>query len=245
VNKDLTPYAVFEMLIFWNKQFSPKLALFLESLQDLNLKQIAIFVFIITLLIFFLLHSRPKLRKLNIAYCIFTTGFFAMLVNLILIFAFQVFYGYLYHMIGMLISIFMAGIALGSITMTRKINRIRGYMRLFIALEILILMFSFILPWAIIKFVELYAVLFLVSGFLIGAEFPLANKIYLEDKNKIGLTVGLLYAVDLTGGWCAGILGGIIFLPILGLLNTCIVIALLKLSSLIILVFYGEKFRLT
>jgi spermidine synthase len=168
-----------------------------------------------------------------------------MLVNLILIFAFQVFYGYLYHMIGMLISIFMAGIALGSITMTRKINRIRGYMRLFIALEILILMFSFILPWAIIKFVELYAVLFLVSGFLIGAEFPLANKIYLEDKNKIGLTVGLLYAADLTGGWCAGILGGIIFLPILGLLNTCIVIALLKLSSLIILVFYGEKFRLT
>jgi hypothetical protein len=44
-----------------------------------------------------------------------------------------------------------------------------------------------------------------------------------------------LYAADLLGGWAAGILGGIVFLPILGLLNTCLVIVLLKVSSILLL----------
>jgi spermidine synthase len=37
------------------------------------------------------------------------------------------------------------------------------------------------------------------------------------------------------GGWVAGILAGMVFLPVLGILNTCVVIAIFKLSSLILL----------
>jgi predicted membrane-bound spermidine synthase len=78
--------------------------------------------------------------------------------------------------------------------------------------------------------------LFFISGLLMGLEFPLAAKIYSKESDKVGATVGLLYGSDLIGGWVAAIFGGIIFLPILGLFNTCMVIVALKLGSLGLLV---------
>jgi spermidine synthase len=82
---------------------------------------------------------------------------------------------------------------------------------------------------------SIFILLFFVSGILIGLEFPLASKIYLGQKESVGETAGVLYGADLLGGWLAGILGGIILLPILGLFNSCIVMVSLKLSSLSLL----------
>ncbi|MCM8792758.1 MAG: spermine synthase, partial [Candidatus Omnitrophica bacterium] len=182
--------------------------------------------------------GRPKLK---IAYAIATTGFFGMLVNLILIFSFQVFYGYLYYHLGLLISIFMTGIAGGSILMTTRIKRIRNALGLFSKLELSIILFTCILWVAIYGLTTklhaylFFLVLFFVSGFLMGIEFPLASHIYLGKKQEIGSTTGVLYALDLFGGWLAGILGGTVFLPILGLFNICLVIVMLKLSSFLVL----------
>ena len=78
--------------------------------------------------------------------------------------------------------------------------------------------------------------IFLVPGLLLGAQFPLAGKIYMKDKVGAGEAAGALYGADLLGGWVAGMLGGIVFLPVLGLFNTCMVVVLLKLSSLIVFI---------
>jgi predicted membrane-bound spermidine synthase len=88
-----------------------------------------------------------------------------------------------------------------------------------------------------------YVILFFISGFLTGWEFPLASEIYLAKKENIGLAAGSLYSADLLGGWFAGILGGIVFLPILGLFNTCMVIVLVKLSSVGLLLSFRKKFK--
>jgi len=74
-----------------------------------------------------------------------------------------------------------------------------------------------------------------VSGALIGGEFPLANQIYLKSSLSLGKSVGIIYASDLLGGWLAGIVGGVVLLPILGLLETCIFVVIMKLSSFIII----------
>lgn len=232
VNKDMEPFAVFSALVFWNKEFSPKFASFLAILENLNLKFIFILIFISTIIFFFLFSCRPKIA---VTYSIATTGFFGMLANLILIFAFQVFYGYLYQRIGILGSIFMAGIALGSILVTNNLRRIKNVLKLFIIFELLITVFSFILPWLIVKFIGWYMVLFFLAGLLMGVEFPLAARIYSANNDKIGATVGALYSADLLGGWLAGVLGGVILLPLLGLFNACMVMVFLKLSSLAIL----------
>ncbi len=240
-NLDLRPLAVFEMLIFWNKQFSVKITRLLELFKSLDLKIIFILLFIITLLIFYAFKRKPNLSRLNIVYSIATTGFFGMLMNLILIFSFQVFYGYLYHRIGLLISIFMAGIALGSFLITRRSEDARSDLRLFIKLEMIIAIFSFLLAGIMTRFLGnlhsslIFIGLFFIPGFLVGLEFPLASRIYLRDNKQIGHVSGLLYGADLLGGWFAGILGGIVLLPVLGLFNSCMIIVMLKLSSLFLL----------
>ncbi|MFA4842778.1 MAG: hypothetical protein WC658_02980 [Candidatus Omnitrophota bacterium] len=238
INRDLQPFAVFQMLILWNKEFSPKLARALGVLQELNLKLILIALAIVYGLLLLVSRRRPKLP---VVYCIVTTGFFGMLTSLLLIFSFQVFYGYLYYMLGLLIAIFMAGIAAGSILITRRISLVRAPLNLLMGFEGGIAIFTLILAWILTRFSGwvssywIFTALFFIPGFLMGLEFPLASHLYIGKKGEVGSTAGLLYAADLLGGWVAGILGGIFFLPILGLFNTCLIIVLLKLSSVLML----------
>jgi spermidine synthase len=239
INRDFVPFAVFEMLVFWNKQFSPGLAHLLGKFENLNLKTISVFIFIISLMVFYLLRRK---KKVSIAYCIATTGFFGMLINLILIFSFQIFYGYLYHTIGILISIFMSGIAAGSIFINQKLKKINNLIRLFLRLEAAIMLLSFVLALIITKlsgYLQYVPLFFMFicffPGFLLGLQFPLAGKIYSEEKEEEGRVAGLLYFSDLIGGWLAGIFGGIILVPVLGLFKTCMVIVIFKMSSLLLL----------
>jgi len=249
VNHDLAPFAVFETLVSWNRKFSPGFANILEFLGNLNLMgAIIILIFIITLALFCVFRLRPKSARLNIAYSIATTGLFGMLMNLVLIFSFQVFYGYLYHQIGILISMLMAGIVLGSFLMTRRLDNIKQGLSLFVKLEISIAVFSCLAALIITilfhfaHYSSLFFIsLFFLSGFFIGLEFPLAGKIYLGQNRQIGETSGLVYGADLLGGWVGGILGGIILLPLLGLFNTCMVIAIFKLSSLFLLLLFRDS----
>jgi len=235
INRDSKPIAVFEMLIYWNKQFSVKTAQLLEVFRSINSGIIFILVAVVTLVLSFMSRRRQKIK---LAYTITTTGFFGMLMSLILIFSFQVFRGYLYHVIGLLIGIFMAGTAAGSIFITGRLEHVKKGLSLLIWLEVAILLFSSITPLVLTKMhssVWIFPVLFFASGALVGLEFPLVTNMYLGKGSGVGRTTGIFYAADLIGGWFAGILGGIIFLPVLGLFQTCLIIAFLKLSSIFLL----------
>ena len=237
-NRDLRPVAVYETLKITNKKFSPRFSRFFDYLNYLNLKLILLAIFLATAVLMFI-YRRTGYRKIPLVYAIFTTGFFGMLASLLLIFAYQIFYGYLYQKISVLTAVFMAGIAAGSAIMVSALKRVRATKALFIGLEGAIVLFSLILAAAISSSSTLviYPLLF-IAGLLMGMEFPLAGKLYLQEApNRVGRASGLLYASDLFGGWLAGILAGVAFLPILGFFNTCMVMALLKLSSLILLCF--------
>jgi spermidine synthase len=75
----------------------------------------------------------------------------------------------------------------------------------------------------------------IICGLIIGAQFPLANRIYLQHNPGVTQTAGLLYAADLLGGWFGGIIGAVILLPVLGLFGACLTVALLKLASFIVI----------
>ncbi|MCM8780844.1 MAG: spermine synthase [Candidatus Omnitrophica bacterium] len=243
VNQDFIPFAVFETLVIWNKKFSDFIPKIFLDLKELKLGNIAVVIFILTAILSIIMLRRKSLQ-LAVAYGIATTGFFGMLINLILIFAFQVCYGYLYHKIAMLVSIFMGGIALGSSIMSYYLKKVRRYeagLNLFILLEAMIMFLSLFCGLLIVYIdkeiilVAILILLFLLSGLLVGLEFPLAGKIYFKKTESVGLTAGVIYFFDLIGGWLAGILGGTLLIPVLGLLNVCLVMVILKLSSLVIL----------
>lgn len=167
-----------------------------------------------------------------------------MIFDLMLIFAFQSTYGYVFSWIGLLVSSFMAGAAFGAMLTTRLLDRLKNCFKFFAKIELGIIFFSVGCPLMIFggyRYLgdpELFFVsklLFLIisfgSGLLIGSQFPLANRLYLRNNTSLTRTAGLLYASDLLGGWFGGIAGAVVLLPVLGLLGTGIVVALLKLTS--------------
>jgi len=254
INSDFRPLAVFLSLSYWNALFSPSLTGIFKWFEGFSLQISIGFILLITILMAVLFIKRPLLSGQSIPYAIFTTGLAGMIFNLAVVFNFQAFYGYLYHQIGLLIAVFMFGIALSGFYMTRHLDRIERDSHLFLKIEIVIILFSFLFPFVFSipsQYLEDAAISLLIypvflimsffSGAWIGLQFPLASKIYLASPGKggtLGHTAGLLYGADLLGGFLGGLWGGILLLPILGLKESCFMMAMLKISSLALLLIF-------
>jgi spermidine synthase len=118
----------------------------------------------------------------------------------------------------------------------------------------MIIFFSFLFPFvfsipaqylensavSLLMYIGFWVMSFL-SGAWIGFQFPLASKIYLASAVKgeaLGYTAGLLYGADLLGGFLGGLFGGILLLPILGLKESCFMMAMIKISSFVLLLIF-------
>ena len=251
INKDFHPLGVFYSLAYWNALFSPYLRGLFRYFERISL---GIFIILIIGLTLLFLIARTKVRRmsrLSISLCIFTTGFAGMLFDLALILAFQTLYGYVFYWIGILVSAFMVGVAVGGYIATSLLSRIKKHFMFFAGIEMSIVVFSIVLLLIFLRAdvtlgsPVLFLPLAFTSGLLIGLEFPLANILHLPVKGKLELshTAGLLYGMDLIGGWLGGIIGGVLLLPALGLLETCGLIFMFKLSAFVILISSASTFR--
>jgi spermidine synthase len=148
----------------------------------------------------------------------------------------------------------MLGVALSSFYMTQRMDRIERDSHLFLKIEICIILFSFLFPFVFsipsqylgktaisLIIYPVFLVMSFLSGVWIGLQFPLATKIYLTTPSNgetFGQTAGLLYGADLLGGFLGGLFGGILLLPILGLKESCLMMAMIKISSGILFLFF-------
>jgi spermidine synthase len=247
INSDFRPLGVFFNLSYWNALFSPYLTGIFKWFEGFHLTLTLIKIILITIILSTIFIKMPQHSRHAVTYSIFTTGLTGMIFSLAIIFAFQTLYGYVYQQIGLLIAIFMFGIAGGSFFITKRFDRIRNDSLIFLTAEIGIILFSILLPFAFLApshhledkvvYVILYGAILIMSflsGMFTGFQFPLAVKIYLGNpsgKGKVGYTAGLLYGADLLGGFFGGLLGGVFLLPLLGLKETCFMMAMLKISS--------------
>ena len=247
INSDFRPLGVFFNLSYWNALFSPYLTGIFKWFEGFHLTFALIKIILITIILSIFFLKMPQHSRHAVTYSIFTTGLTGMIFSLAIIFTFQTLYGYVYQQIGLLIAIFMLGIAGGSFFITKRFDRIRNDSLIFLTAEIGIILFSLLLPFVFlmpsqylenrIVYVILYGAILIISflsGMFTGIQFPLAVKIYLDNpsrKGKLGQTAGLLYGADLFGGFFGGLLGGVFLLPLLGLKETCFMMALIKISS--------------
>jgi spermidine synthase len=248
-NKDFLPACMLYALSVWNARFSPgegALLLFLDRIRTATV-MIALSAIVLSFLVAGILLRGRALRS-AIPLSVASSGYAGMLFDLILIFTFQVLYGYIFLLIGALVTAFMAGSGTAGFIATRRLERFQRVRRLWIFLEFGIMAFALLLTlpsligfqdsgnW-INQFPEIYFfTLCFIGGFLIGFQFPLANSMYLSISAGAGRTAGLLYGADLLGGFIGGLTGSIFLLPVLGLTGTCMSLILLKASTLILFV---------
>jgi spermidine synthase len=248
INSDFKPIGVFYSISHWNSQFAPSMRWIFRQFDKISLGTISILLIIFLLLYWLFRSIKARAKRIDIPFAIFTTGFAGMIFDLMLIFAFQSIYGHVFSWIGLLVAAFMAGAAGGALLIASVITRIDHAKKMFNGIELGIMAFS--LGCALIVFLpdaylgnpgaySAFRYIFLIvsfsGGLLIGAQFPLANKLYLGNETSVSRTAGLLYSADLLGGWVGGLLGAVVLLPILGLVSTCIAVGLLKLTSLIVI----------
>jgi len=196
-----------------------------------------------------LARGRDAFGRAALLWSVGTTGFAAMALEMILLYTFQVLYGYVYSMIGAVVGLFMFGLVLGSAAMNRRLRRTseeaneRPGLRTLAALDLALTVFAAGLvlglgalrgsaaEWPIQA--ATFA-LVAVTGILTGLVFPLAASVALENRPSAGRAAGAVDAADHVGA-CLGALGtGVLLVPILGVTGACLIVAATKAFSAIV-----------
>ncbi len=231
INSDLRPKGFLRSLSYLTALSSPRLPRIYGEIEKADFK-----TYLLLPLLFFgfaLIFSLGKRRDGFIPFILFATGFWGMAENILLIFFYQIRFGYLFTRITLLITLFMLGASLGSLFSLLLSTNPK---RLFFLSEVAILFFSLFLL-SFLKTSLSPEVLFLLTfaaGLLLGFPFPLANSLYLEKREKVGETVGVLFASDLLGGALGAFLSSLLLIPTLGIIPLQKLIILFKFSSLIL-----------
>ena len=275
LNRDLAPICYYYDLVLWLSRFYPDLRETFERASLVNLWWVAVPLVLAVGLV------RWR-RGGAVPFAIATAGLANMMLEVVLLFAFQVLHGTLYARVSLIVTALMAGLALGgaagnrflppSVPPTRGDEKevpptgadregvrsanpahpcsqqpltgvltralptkgaSRRVRRALIGVLAGVAVYSGVLPLILRLPVLVPAFVFpllaLVAGALTGAAFPLAVAL------RAGRAVGLLYGADLAGGCLGALLGAALFVPVLGIPQTCAAIALAALAGLMAL----------
>jgi spermidine synthase len=246
INRDLAPSCYFYDIIHWSAQYTPRLKKIFLSLGQVELRSCILAGLIVGALGFAFAQRKARekaLRPTLVGAC-FVTGYSEMSLNVLLILAFQVLYGYVYYKIATLITAYMIGLILGSWHITRVLERIRNPIRTLASIQgglaiyaigllgIIIVLHTAPPTSRISSMMEAgFPLLTFVGGYLGGLHFPLTNSTYLAGGKEVGKVAGLVYGVDLVGSSVGALSAGIILLPLLGIQYTLYLIAAVNLLA--------------
>jgi predicted membrane-bound spermidine synthase len=248
LNQDLIPICYYYDLMLWLSRFYPNLRQVFhlgpisQGAGVLNLAWISVPLALIVLL------ARWQ-RRWAVAVAIAGIGLAGMMLQLVLLFAFQVLHGYVYAEVSLITTAFMAGLALGaaisnrlltawfaetsnslSETSKRRARRMLIGVQLAIGLYcgVLVLILRLSLPAPSLVF----PVLALLAGMLAGMAFPLALAL-IPKREDSGRATGVLYGADLVGGCLGALFGAVLLIPVFGIPQTCVAAALVALAGLL------------
>ncbi|MBW2285848.1 MAG: hypothetical protein JRF65_14785 [Deltaproteobacteria bacterium] len=168
-------------------------------------------------------------------YVLFSTGLATMGVELAVIFAFQVIYGYIYLRIGAIVTAFLLGLLPGALVGRRWA---RGGKGLLLGSELLMLGFLLLFYfWTIYFSADPGPGSFLVYGFLFsclcGFQFPVVARLIGESTSP---AAGCL-AADLCGAAVGAIATGALLIPFFGIRQAVAFLILVKISSSLMIMF--------
>jgi spermidine synthase len=174
-------------------------------------------------------------------YVLFSTGLATMGVEMVLLFVFQIMYGYIYLKVGQIITAFLLGLLPGALL--GNVHRRQVTYCLLISDVVLLCLLAALLAWTFCLDRDLPVFTFLVYGFLFsffcGYQFPLAARMIGEGKSPAS---GCL-AADLTGAALGTIAAGTLLIPIWGVQAAIIFLILVKISSNIITLILTRRWR--
>jgi spermidine synthase len=218
VNKDFSPALYLYNILHWVSQFRIKFGILEAAL--------------ILVLIFYI----GKLRATQLT--IFASGFTGATLELVMILAFQTFYGSIYLQVSIIITMFMLGLTAGAYWSNnwlergyedakQQVSRLGLLAAAMAALgaviyPILILFSKSLITISSLGQAGIFALTFLIA-FIAGAQFPIACAI--GSKTKLEAT-SKTYGADFIGAALGSLLTGTLLIPLAGVAATCLATAI-------------------
>jgi predicted membrane-bound spermidine synthase len=147
---------------------------------------------------------------------VFAASFAGMLLNIILIFNYQIQFGSLFLYFGLVVSLFMLGLFAGGWLMDFLLEKKRVYCRSVSFLTLLLGAFVFVFCLNPAHSQIYFAFLFFSSGFFLGIYVPFSayqmKRLSIADRKASSL----LDSLDHLAGAMGGLLSCVVFLPVLG-----------------------------
>ena len=165
-------------------------------------------------------------------YVVFSTGVASMGAEMLVIFSFQIIYGYIYREIGAIVTVFLLGLLPGA-AMGNK--RVGGESRQLVITELLLLLMLLVFFLWVQWHERITHRLFFLSycfifSFISGYQFPVAARMIGEKKNP----AAVLFSSDLLGASMGTIITGALMIPLFGVSTAVVFLAAVKISSLLI-----------
>jgi spermidine synthase len=247
-NHDLAPMGLYYAIAFDNALHDPSLKRFFASLEQHGL---TFFLVASTCIAAAGFAFRKRSAAVPVCFVTLTTGFSVMVLELLLIFIYQVWSGYVFHEIGMLITMLMTGMASGALTAGKFMKRSGGAVQALMVAEAILAAVCLIVPFIFLitgiylnpgqlSARLLFLTLLFVSGFFAGIEYPIAVEAYRSIRPQ-RTAVGPVYGLDLLGGFAGGIAGGFFLFPVVGLVKTCIFLFAVKACGILMLLSPRKK----
>ena len=159
----------------------------------------------------------------------------------------------------MMLTAFVLGLAVGSMVYARFVDRVRDPMRALAIIEVAIGLSAlavvpfidqlpFFVTGIISRFSEsfwllqlfefaLILLIMLVPTVLMGAAFPLANRLYNQESTSVGRSVGTVYGSNTVGTILGSFVGGFILIPWIGIQHS--IFAAVLVNILVGSLFFG------
>jgi spermidine synthase len=228
INRDFFPVSYFKQIKLWISQFA----------INKYLRYGGILVLFILLILFIVKASPANLGM-------FSAGFTASSMEIIILIAFQVIYGYIYLAMGIFFAIFMTGLAMGTLLRERIVQNISSKtililqfilgLMVFLSVPLLFLMKQYAASYWMVYFIS-FALLFVIA-FLVGAYFSISSVVQSEKTRVIAANV---YASDLVGSASGALLSSVILIPQFGLYITIVITGGVSLITMLLIFLKGK-----
>ena len=217
-NKDFKPKAFFQHIQWW-------LGLFQQQPWLIGIGALVIGAILLLLM-------RPMSSGM------FAAGFTGASAEVMLIFAFQILYGNIYHLAGIVFTVFMAGLFFGASYAGKIIsvpgrNHIIRVQLILAALAIAIpLVAGAITGWPPVPVYILLLGLTLLVGLFTGLQFSVISS---ADERSYSVLSSSIYSADSAGAAVGALLVGVFLIPNAGMFATGGLIALLNVGAAIVI----------
>ncbi|MEI8006939.1 MAG: hypothetical protein WCI48_12090 [Bacteroidota bacterium] len=213
INNDFRPLMFFAQMNYWMSYFNR---------HYITAMILLLLVFLVALF---------NLTPVNTG--LFTGGFTAGALQILILLSLQVYCGYVFQLTGFIIMLFMLGLSMGSLAGARWSGK--DPFRSYLAIQLSLAALSVLIPLALIMasrmalplwvFPAKVSAVTVVLAFMVGMEYSFAFR--LSQRNK-ALAVSKNYSADLFGSALGAFIVPVILFPLLGLMNTGYVLALLN-----------------